>query len=665
MKLTGRFVVLIVALLLAVGATGVTGVVSLAKMAKAVASLVDEDMARLLIITTARRQFRSILVIEAEHILEQDSARMAVLESSLVRTRGELDLSLHTYEKFMLPGEASTLADLRGVFERGGALDEHILAMSKQGRDVEAFQFYQTHKLDGASWESTTGLLVSANERRLHERAERTLSVAHRARAVLVVVSGLAAAGAALLGTIVWIGIRRSALAVASANRNLEQLNQTLETRVEERTAELSTSRERYRAVLESTQAIPWEMAPGSLRFAYVGPQVGRLLGSSADDWTGADFFASHLHPDDAEEARAGLEAINGAGAQGELEFRMVSKDGRVAWLRAFVQSEVDRQGRPVRRGIFVEVTKQRMLEADLRSAQKLECVGRLATGVAHEINTPTQYVSNNLHFVQEAFAQLTPFVRAARVVVRECPTTPAATSRSVLLAREADAAADTDYALEHVPDALGSAIEGLHRIATIVKSLKEFAHPDGKGSRAMDLNANLRSTLTVAGHEYKDVAVLETELGELPPVVCVAGEINQVLLNLIVNAAHAVSDVVAKTKTAGLIKVRSWQDGSHVCVQVSDSGPGIAAENRDKVFEPFFSTKEVGRGSGQGLAIARAIVDQHGGTLTFETELGRGTSFLLRLPIDPVGRRRREALSETVTPSTRSDGGLRYANAS
>ena len=185
------------------------------------------------------------------------------------------------------------------------------------------------------------------------------------------------------------------------------------------------------------------------------------------------------------------------------------------------------------------------------------------------------------------------------------------------------------------MPPAIAGAIEGLGRIATIVRSMKEFAHPDQSEKTSADLNHAIQSTLIIARNEYKYVADLETDFGGLPPIQCYLGEINQVVLNLLVNAAHAVSDVVKDSGGMGKITVRTRADGDEVEISISDSGTGIPAAAREKIFDPFFTTKEVGKGTGQGLAIARSVVvNKHGGTLRFETECGKGTAFFLRLPV-------------------------------
>ncbi len=259
--------------------------------------------------------------------------------------------------------------------------------------------------------------------------------------------------------------------------------------------------------------------------------------------------------------------------------------------------------------------------EMELRHAQKLEAIGRLAAGVAHEINTPMQFVSDNLKFVTESAGELL-------ALANECATP------------EKAEAADLGYLHENMPVALEHARAGVQRVASIVRSMKEFAHPGGTESGPVDLNAAIMNTLTISHYEYKLVADIETRLGELPSVHGNGGELNQVLLNLIVNAAHAITDVVAKrTMERGRISISSRVDGEHAVIEVADTGPGIKESIRMKVFEPFFTTKPVGRGTGQGLAISRAVIERHGGSLDFTSVMGKGTTFVIRLPVTPGER--------------------------
>jgi PAS domain S-box-containing protein len=334
----------------------------------------------------------------------------------------------------------------------------------------------------------------------------------------------------------------------------------------------------------------------------------------------------------------AEVDALPHDGAVLRTEKNFVAKDGTpIPVLVSATMFGGDGSGAGGRKMICVciDLQQSKRLEIELRQAQKLESVGRLAAGIAHEINTPVQFVGDSIRFVREAFDDLTRVLeghqQASRWALSQTPSHSLAEA-----ALEAEAAFDLPYILENAPQALTRMVDGVTRIAGIVRSMKEFAHPGQDGMASTDLNRAIETTLTIARNEYKYVADLQTDLGELPPVVCHAGQINQVILNLVVNAAHAVEAAVKAGQERGRITVCSRQDRDFVVISIEDTGGGIPPAIRDRIFDPFFTTKEVGKGTGQGLAIARSVVvDGHGGEIRFETETGRGTRFIVRLPID------------------------------
>jgi PAS domain S-box-containing protein len=273
------------------------------------------------------------------------------------------------------------------------------------------------------------------------------------------------------------------------------------------------------------------------------------------------------------------------------------------------------------------EVATRERLENELRLAQKLEGIGQLAAGIAHEINTPMQYIGDNVLFLSDSFEQLLGYLSIAKRVADEAGGE--ARARLAAAAEEIS----LDFLLEQVPQALTSSREGIGHVSGIVKAMKSFARTDQGEKAPCDLNQSIRDTLVVAQNEYKSVAKVEVDLDELPPVTCFASRLNQVILNLVVNAAHAIGD--AHQSELGKIKVSSRVNGDCVEVTIADNGCGIPSAIRHRVFDQFFTTKAVGRGTGQGLAIARSIVvDAHGGSLSFVSESGAGTAFTLSIPI-------------------------------
>jgi signal transduction histidine kinase len=264
-----------------------------------------------------------------------------------------------------------------------------------------------------------------------------------------------------------------------------------------------------------------------------------------------------------------------------------------------------------------------------------MESIGQLAAGIAHEINTPTQFVGDNARFIQEALAELFPLlVKTGKWVAAASNTEGVEAELAKALQGEFEKV-DLDYLCEEIPRALEQSIEGIDRISSIVKAMKEFSHPTMEMT-AVDLNQAIESTVTVARNEWKYVAEVDLDLDRsLPAVPCLPGEINQVVLNMIVNAAHAIAEVVGESQEKGTIRIRTRLHGEWAEVQISDTGSGMPEEVRARVFDPFFTTKRVGQGTGQGLSIAHAvIVKKHGGVVSVESESGRGTTFRFLLPL-------------------------------
>jgi len=337
--------------------------------------------------------------------------------------------------------------------------------------------------------------------------------------------------------------------------------------------------------------------------------------------------------------------------------WKHLTKDGRVLEMEVAVHL-LEFHGRSTFLCIAQDVSEQKRMELDLRHAQKLEAVGQLAAGIAHEINTPIQYVGDNLRFLCDAFqdrqAVLLQYERL--LAAASAGEIPPELIAEVKAARDE---ADLEYLGAEIPRAMEQSLDGVERVATIVRAMKAFAHPGSNEKMRADLNKALSDALIVARNEVKYVADVVTDFGELPPVLCNLGDLNQVFLNLLVNAAHAIGDLVRKSGVRGEIHVKTRCENNEALISISDTGCGIPVEIRSRVFEPFFTTKEVGKGTGQGLAIARSIiVEKHGGRITFEPNLPQGTRFLVSLPIDGARAASNDS-AQPVSPLCKSEVAL------
>jgi PAS domain S-box-containing protein len=293
------------------------------------------------------------------------------------------------------------------------------------------------------------------------------------------------------------------------------------------------------------------------------------------------------------------------------------------------------------RASYFRDITERKGLENQLRQAQKLESVGQLAAGISHEINTPTQYVSDNTRFLRDAFQDLLKVHEKYFQLAQACRS--GAATADLLVEVEASAIeADVDFLTQEIPKAIEQSLEGTQRISKIVQSMKDFAHPGTAVKQACDLNRAIESTITVACSEWKYVAEMVTDFdATLPLVPCLQGELNQVVLNMIINASHAIGDVIGDGSAGkGTITISTRRAGPWVEIRIGDTGTGIPEANRARIFDPFFTTKQVGKGTGQGLSISHnVVVEKHSGTITLESEEGAGATFLIRLPLQETAQ--------------------------
>lgn len=442
--------------------------------------------------------------------------------------------------------------------------------------------------------------------------------------------------------------------------QDLRQLNQELEQRIDERTSELQAQALALKKEIEERKAVEDSLAEqhGFLNtiFKEIGaaifvfdPEQGRMIDANevALDMLG-------LTMEDIEHESCVKDGVPFSAQSGnynifcpDAESASVFEEGvltllngeRIPLSRYLV--EVYLFGHPHLVQIFFNIAEQKKLERQLSIAQRLESIGLLAAGVAHEINTPIQYVGDSVQFIKDAFEDvekvLTGCDELRRVSLEGGDARPLLSTLD-----DTSEEADLDFIRQELPKACDRALEGVQRVSKIVLAMKNFSHVGTEQMKAVDINSALETTIAVARNEWKYVAEIETDFdSELPLVYCMPGDINQVFLNIVINAAHAMKDKVEQSGQLGTIYISTHRERDNVLVSIKDSGCGIPPENMAKIFDPFFTTKEVGKGTGQGLAIAHdIIVNKHHGSITLESEVGSGATFHVRLPLEQHNRK-------------------------
>jgi PAS domain S-box-containing protein len=415
---------------------------------------------------------------------------------------------------------------------------------------------------------------------------------------------------------------------IAGISRNISQLKENEEA--------LREAERKYRGMFDDALFAIFQVAPDG-QLQHVNAVMAKLMGyeSPADMlsnmtdslWSGA------VSPERLGEFG---DAMKSHGYVKAFELEIFRKDRTTVWISTTIRSLRKDEVLTGYEGMCEDITERKVLREQLLSAQKLESVGQLAAGIAHEINTPVQYIGDNVRFLKDTFQDMTGLFGVYRDLLGEARAntlTPATIDRAFA----ADKKANVDYLLQEIPGAIDQTLDGIQRVATLVSAMKEFSHPGTVDKVPLDVNHAVQSTISVARNEWKYVANMKTSLDPaLPFISCQPGQINQVILNLIVNAAHAIAERHGDSGVMGTINVQTKSSPAGIEIRIGDTGLGIPLHVRTRIFDPFFTTKEIGKGTGQGLAIARSvIVDKHDGTLHFETIEGEGTTFIVRLPHD------------------------------
>jgi two-component system NtrC family sensor kinase len=369
----------------------------------------------------------------------------------------------------------------------------------------------------------------------------------------------------------------------------------------------------------------------------YMSPSGKRWLGYGEDELLGQALTVIS-HAEDVPLLALAFDRC-APGQSVSLNHRLEAKDGGWRWLESTLVclredplvGGVLLAARDVTERVALEQERER-LDLDRRVSQRLEAVGQLAAGIAHEINTPLQFVGDSVTFLKEAVDELLGLTALYRETLYTDAPIPVEQRRMKM--REAEERADVEYLCERIPVAFVRTTEGIARVRSIVQAMKRFSHASRTELAPADLNEAIETTLAVCRNEYKYVAVVSTDLGDLPPVTCNIGELNQVFLNLIINAAQAIEEALVGNGEQGEIAIRTRLEGPEVVIEIADDGPGIPTELLDRIYEPFFTTKEVGKGTGQGLALARTTIERHSGSLECDSAPGHGTTFTIRLPL-------------------------------
>lgn len=433
--------------------------------------------------------------------------------------------------------------------------------------------------------------------------------------------------------------------------RTLREWNLVLErNRAEQERLELYNEREELERIINQSQTVVFLWKPDMGRpVEFVSESVSQLGYTPKDFISGRVPYFSIVHLDDLDRV---LETIDGyienpADNFYNIEYRILTPAGDVRWLDDRTWLIRKENGEITRlQGTILDITDrrkseehQKILELQLLEGEKMRSIGQLAAGIAHEINTPAQYVSDNTRFLQDCFNGVTQVISKYKGLLDAAKSGEINPIEPSMIADIEKLIKDTnlDYLTEEIPSAINDTIEGIDRISEIVKAMKAFSHPGVEKKTNIDINSAIANTISISKHEWKYVADVVTDLDRnLPHVMGFPGELNQALLNLVTNAAHAIGDVLGENPSEkGRISITTKYNDQYAEIRITDTGTGIPEDIRSRIFDHFFTTKPIGKGTGQGLTIAYdVVVNKHGGKLLVESEVGVGTTFIIQLPL-------------------------------
>jgi len=410
----------------------------------------------------------------------------------------------------------------------------------------------------------------------------------------------------------------------------------------------LSRENNRLKYLIANTPAIIYSSVPtGDGTMTFVSDNALRVLNYKPEEMVAdSSFWFDHIHPDDIASIFSSFSQIFTTGHHA-YEYRFRAQDGRYLWMHDSLRLIRDAEGKPLEVvGSLTDITVRKQMEealakkgeeqrllieqlqeaqAQLLQSEKMASIGQLAAGIAHEINNPIGFINSNMSSFKGYVDTLCALVDGLDQSLRSVPGQPELKEKAAQLKKQADYA----FLKADVVDLVRESLDGLKRVRDIVQSLKDFAHIDETDWQLADLHAGIDSTLTIASNEFKYKATVTKAYGSLPPVKCLPSQLNQVFMNLIVNASQAIH-------ANGVITVRTGCADDWVWVEIGDNGAGIAPDALTRIFDPFFTTKPVGKGTGLGLSLSYSIVTKHGGRIEVASELGKGTRFTVHLPVNP-----------------------------
>lgn len=427
---------------------------------------------------------------------------------------------------------------------------------------------------------------------------------------------------------------------------HLHEKNREANRKLEEAHHEALQARERLDRILGSLDNVVWSISPDTYETLYLNPAAEKVYGRPVADFVAdSNLWFQTVHPDDRNRLGGCMPDILAKGVL-DIEYRIVRPDGEIRWIHDHIHAIFDEQGKAISlNGLGTDITLSREAETQLKKShdelqaaysklqeaqsqllqsEKMASIGQLAAGVAHEINNPIGYVYSNLgslqKYLDDLFLVVEAYEKYEPLLVQH--------QEAIAGIRAAKDKADLAFLKEDVGALMNESREGITRVKKIVQNLKDFSHVGSDEEwQWTDLHQGLDSTLNIVWNELKYKAEVVKEYGKLPDVECLPSQLNQVFMNLLVNAGHAIEE-------KGIITIRTGTQGDGVWVEVSDTGKGIASEHLNRIFEPFFTTKPVGKGTGLGLSVSYSIIQKHHGSINVASEVGKGTTFRIWLPV-------------------------------